>query len=222
MDSSQIVSCSGLDCSVCGIMEVVSNLFRYLMGIAGIVAVLLLILAGFMFIFNLGKEKELNKAKAVAKYAIFGFIVTLVSFLVIYSLYKITGASDKGNWFQIDCTVESLEQKSNLQKQQEVEQKFEFINAGSVFPTAEDPRKITNLDVASLNPQNLLFDSLELLPGQMIRFIVSDKNLNESEINDYVSSEKGFFVLPGADRAIGTGTDEIIKIIRDGDIIRIV
>ena len=62
-----------------------------LLGFAGIVLFVLLIMGGFKYITSGGDPKAVESAKNTLTYAIGGLIVILVSYLILVIIYKITG-----------------------------------------------------------------------------------------------------------------------------------
>lgn len=61
--------------------------------IAGIVAVIMIIIAGFRFMFSGGDAKQIGEAQKTLTYAIVGLIVILLSFTVLKLIVLITGVS---------------------------------------------------------------------------------------------------------------------------------
>ena len=59
---SGVVSCSGGDCTVCSILETVSQIINFLMGVSAAAAILVLVIAGFVYIFATGHKRYLEKA----------------------------------------------------------------------------------------------------------------------------------------------------------------
>jgi len=100
------VTCSGGNCSVCGIIETVSKIYNFLTGLSFAVAVLFLALAGLVFIFGTGRRSYFQKAKIFAKNAIIGFIFVLVGWMAIHAVLFSTGFKNAGNWWQFECATE--------------------------------------------------------------------------------------------------------------------
>lgn len=63
----------------------------YILGFAGIVLFILLIMGGFKYITSGGDPKAVEGAKKTLTYAIGGLIVILFSFLILIIIGKITG-----------------------------------------------------------------------------------------------------------------------------------
>ncbi|MBM3256634.1 MAG: hypothetical protein FJZ04_04175, partial [Candidatus Moranbacteria bacterium] len=154
MYGNQIVSCSGLDCSVCSLLEAFQHAFNWLLGLSAVTAVFLVTLAGLLYIFSLGKHKSLLKAKRSAKYAVAGLVFVLTAFLAVNTLFFLFGAASADNWFQIDCREDFAKEKLtkiSSPKERTADLKFTIAAASSIFPSVSDPGKITGLDVAGVN-----------------------------------------------------------------------
>lgn len=73
-------------------LEVVfKNVVGVILGLAGIVFFILLLLAGFKFITSGGDPKALESAQKTLTYAIGGLVVILLSYLILVLIKTITG-----------------------------------------------------------------------------------------------------------------------------------
>ena len=225
MNNSQIITCSGLDCSVCSLLEIFQNMFNWLLSVSAVVAVLSVTLAGLLYIFSIGEKELLLKAKKFSTFAITGLVFVLTSFLLINAIFFIFGFTNAGNWFQFDCSEDFI--KTSIQESQKEGPRtaninYEFLPASNIFPSASNPNRVTSLDVSGLSPESLLSDSLALQPGQRIRFVATDKSLSESDLKNYINAEKGYFVAGSGDRTEGTGIENLISIVRTQDGVMVV
>jgi len=192
---NQILSCLGMNCSVCSILVVISNIFRFLLQISGTVAVILLILAGFVYILNLGKEKQINKARTFFKYAMFGFIVAMVSFLIIYSIYRVSGAKNSTGWYKIDCSVRNVmsDNEDNFSDSSYLpNNEKQIIISGSLSGIASGDKKIVKINAKESNPSNFVADIKTLDPDRKINFIAGSKDLGSQYLIDYRNSSLGY------------------------------
>lgn len=64
----------------------------YILGFAGIVLFILLLLGGFKYITSGGDPKAVEGAKKTLTYAIGGLVVILLSFLILVIIEDLTGA----------------------------------------------------------------------------------------------------------------------------------
>lgn len=101
-----LVSCTGGDCGVCGVLQTFSNIYNYFLGISFAVAVLILVTAGYFYIFTTGRKRYLQKAKIFAKNGIIGFVLILVGWVVIHTLFYLSGYQND-SWWQFSCESES-------------------------------------------------------------------------------------------------------------------
>lgn len=73
------------------LQTIFGNVVRSLLGFAGIVLFVLLIVGGFKYITSGGDPKALEGAKKTLTYAIGGLIVILLSYLILVFIKAITG-----------------------------------------------------------------------------------------------------------------------------------
>lgn len=73
--------------------DILKNLISYVLGIAGIVFFVLLVIGGFKFITSGGDPKAAEGAKKTLTSAIFGLVIILISYLILLLIKNITGAN---------------------------------------------------------------------------------------------------------------------------------
>ena len=71
--------------------DVLANVIKIVLGIAGITFFILLLSSGFKFITSGGDPKALEGAKKTLTYAIGGLIVIILSYLILLLIKDITG-----------------------------------------------------------------------------------------------------------------------------------
>jgi len=59
------------------------TIMNYATAIMGSIAVILMIIAGFMMMFSQGNQQQLDQAKDIVKYAAIGLIVTFLSYVIV-------------------------------------------------------------------------------------------------------------------------------------------
>jgi hypothetical protein len=101
-----IVSCQGENCNVCAGIETVSNLYNYLLGISLVLAILVLVLAGFFYLGSAGNQEKLSRSRLFARSGILGFSLILIGWIIIHSLFFALGFKNAGSWWQFQCTTE--------------------------------------------------------------------------------------------------------------------
>lgn len=106
VSDSNLVSCGGLDCNVCGALETVSRAINWLFLISAAAAIASVILGGSLYIIANGVETKMRQAKKWILRAVIGFALVLVGWLVIHSLFHVFGATYKNSWWKVECEVE--------------------------------------------------------------------------------------------------------------------
>lgn len=71
------------------VVTLITKIINWLLGIAAVVALLVIIVGGIWYIGSLGEEKQLGKAKHIVMYAIIGLLVIGLSFAAIQAVRKI-------------------------------------------------------------------------------------------------------------------------------------
>ena len=69
--------------------ELVENVLNWALGIAGSIALLMMIAGGIMYATAAGSEEKLKSAKKVISYAILGVVIVLLSYSMIVVLHGI-------------------------------------------------------------------------------------------------------------------------------------
>ncbi|MCK5475035.1 MAG: hypothetical protein KAI71_00450 [Candidatus Pacebacteria bacterium] len=87
-------------CDFCYIMMLLNQITNFLIKIAGIIAVLAIIVTGFLFITSAGNSERKNNAKTTLKWVILGFLIIFLSWLLIDFLLSAWGYLDPlgGKW----------------------------------------------------------------------------------------------------------------------------
>jgi len=189
-----MVTCGGFDCSVCSLLKTIQNLLDWLLGISAALAVLCVVVAGFIYLANWGNKDLFVRAKRFLIYSVGGFIIVLISFLAFNALYLILGADNKQSWFRIDCSL-SEPVKSENQNVERIQIKnidLSVVNGNTVYASIADTQKVTKLNLSNFDPYNLLLDSINLNTGQELNFIVSKKNQNFNDVLDGINESQGF------------------------------
>ena len=111
-----IVKCGGLNPDgtaqpVCGkpeFYELLSSLFKYLVFISGIAVVLSIAIGGFAMLISAGSEEKLSYGKKAIKSAIIGFIIVLISWVIVNTIIQ-TFTNCNGAWYvfeEFSCSSE--------------------------------------------------------------------------------------------------------------------
>ncbi len=112
----QIVSCSGMDCGICSLVETISNLYNSFVAVSFVVAVFGLVVAGAYLMLATGRERIIAKAKLAVKSVILGFSFVLLGWLIVHSAIVATGGKNVGSWFSFECKKEYAVADSTIKK----------------------------------------------------------------------------------------------------------
>jgi|GEM_PF-1931356 len=165
-EQSALVTCSGLDCTVCGLVQTVVNLFYYLTWyIAFPVAVLFLIIGGFIYIGSRGNESWMSFAKRGIMYTVGGFAVSILAYLAINTLVQVVGGEGGGVWSKFECGAESSASIKNLPG----------VNAAALSRAEKSGGALSGKLAANTSASDILKLMNNLSPSDMIIF--------ESELN---------------------------------------
>jgi len=104
---NNIVSCAGSDCGTCSLLETVSNIYNFFLGVCFAVAVLVLVVAGVNYLLNGGDWGRLEKSKYILKSGLVGFAVVLLGWAAVQSVIKTVGYPNAGGWWQFQCGEET-------------------------------------------------------------------------------------------------------------------
>lgn len=100
-----LVTCEGVDCNFCTFAEMVNNIVQWLVAILTLVAVMLMVYAGFKLVTSAGDTSAVQEAKKLLTNVIIGFVIILAAWTLVDTLIKAL-ASDEvevGVWRPIHC-----------------------------------------------------------------------------------------------------------------------
>jgi hypothetical protein len=101
-----LVPCIGTDCQACHLASLVQNIIKFLIMLAIPLAALLFAVAGAMY-FTTEVTNQKERAKAIIKKGIIGFIIALSAFLVVNTIFYILFDPQQfpgSTWTTIQCT----------------------------------------------------------------------------------------------------------------------
>ncbi|MCF7846655.1 MAG: PKD domain-containing protein [Candidatus Gracilibacteria bacterium] len=75
----------------------IRNVLNFILSFLGIIAIAVIILAGFMYVTSLGDDGQKDKAKKILQYAVIGILIILLSYALVNTL--LTGIPDEANQF---------------------------------------------------------------------------------------------------------------------------
>lgn len=69
-----------------GLRGIVLTIINFFLGFLGLLAVVMVIYGGFLYVSSAGNEENVNKAKKILLYAVVGIVVIIVSFALVNTL----------------------------------------------------------------------------------------------------------------------------------------
>jgi len=96
-------------CTLCHLFQMFKNIVDFvLFSIVPPVAVLMLVIGGFMFFFAGGNPGNLSRAKSIITSVVIGLIIVYTAWLIVNTFFAVIGVADwtglRGGWFKIECT----------------------------------------------------------------------------------------------------------------------
>jgi len=202
----QFITCNGLDCTLCSLLQTVSGVFRWLLGISAVIAVLVLVISGLIYILNSGSKRNFFLAKRSVVYSVYGFIFALIAFVAVHTSIWLVGGTPQKNWWKFECSVNNdiilsdnnvttnkIATKTDSRLATEIEDEAPILtNVASLNRLADSKSKIAVFNTENLNAQNLRQDLLNLGTGTKIRFLAGAKSGTPEELAAFTAMENGF------------------------------
>ncbi len=98
-------------CTLCHLLELFQNIFCFLYGILVTVALALITVSGVLYIVSAGAALK-TLAKNIITKTLTGFLIFLLSWLIVFSVLKASSWKDTGNWWELNCEAESVFDKT--------------------------------------------------------------------------------------------------------------
>lgn len=76
---------------------VIVTVMNWLMAILGILAILLLVVAGIQYLLAAGDEKKTDNAKNLIKFVIMGVAVALVAYVIVYTIQQLVEGGENAD-----------------------------------------------------------------------------------------------------------------------------
>jgi len=223
-EQSAIVTCGGQDCTVCSLVQMVVNLFYYLTWyIAFPIAVLFLIIGGFIYIGSRGNETWMSFAKRGIMYTIGGFAVSILAFLAINTLVQVIGVSSEGGmWSKFECGADSIASIKSLPGVHASTLSQAEKSGGALsgkLAANTQAGDILNL-MNNLQSSDMLVFESELKGDRKAIMAVGKKNgqpellyVDQSAINSILQDKVGLLVSPAyaADPGVDAAIQELVS-----------
>lgn len=175
----EIVTCSGLDCSLCKMLEMVTRALDFATGVSFAVAVLFGIIGGFIYIGSRGNETWMSLAKRTVKWALTGFALVLLANLAIRIIFQVTGATNKNIWDKFECNEETASGVEPNYNQISPADLGESIAIGGILggnlEGEFNPQELNRL-IADAGNDNLLFFGVNKNGQEVPLFLMGGKN----------------------------------------------
>lgn len=78
-----------------GLRGVVLLIINFFLGFLGLLAVIMVIYGGFLYVTSAGNEENVNKAKKILLYAVVGIIVIILSFVLVRTILGAAVGTDR-------------------------------------------------------------------------------------------------------------------------------
>ena len=102
--TAQLVTCQGVDCNACSLVDMVNGIVNFLITICVVIAVVMLAVAGFKLLTSGGNSSAAQEAKGLFTNVVIGFIIVLSAWLIVDTILRIatnTGGLDA--WGLVEC-----------------------------------------------------------------------------------------------------------------------
>ncbi len=103
------VSCTGADCQLCNLFELINGVIGFLMfSVAAPLAAISFAIAGIKFFTSAGNPAKLQQAKSIFLYVFIGVIIALSAFIIIDTIMKSLlpdGETKFGPWNSVKCAT---------------------------------------------------------------------------------------------------------------------
>lgn len=88
-------------CGPCSLILMIQLIIEFLVRIAAVITVLSIVVGGFIYVAAAGRANIITKAKSIIKYALVGFIIVFVAWVVVDSILATMNYIDPmgGEWY---------------------------------------------------------------------------------------------------------------------------
>ncbi len=200
MEEGQIVNCGGLDCSVCHWLSTINNFSLWLTTLSFAVATIFLVLGGFYYLTANGEDEKMVKAKRWIKNSLWGFALTLFSFLVVLGTFSLVGSENKDSRLKIKCEIPLVADEKPAEDNYfssdgaylDEDLTGQIAYSNNVNSLVSGDNRIIKLKTEELSIDNLIEDLTNLPTEREIKFVLGDRSLSDQEIVQYKNLDLGF------------------------------
>lgn len=182
----EILTCGGLDCSFCSLLESISNFYNLILAIAFAASIFFLSVAGIFYILNLGIKSAQVKAKRIFLSVLLGFGGILLGWIVIHTFLVLISYKNTDSFGSFKCdrdlqaSESSLEQKDQKYNYAVNHKIFAYLSLGQYLESGDKMAKISGPLAASLFLQQLN----EIKEGETLRFLAPAQETYLDEKSD--------------------------------------
>ena len=96
-------------CQLCHIFVLFDNIINFLWPVTLVLAILMIVVAGMMFVFGGGNPKTLNNARELLKATGLGLLMVFGAWIIVNTLMMFAGVATwtglNGGWWSIPCSI---------------------------------------------------------------------------------------------------------------------
>jgi type IV secretory pathway VirB2 component (pilin) len=98
----------GNPCQFCHLFVLFDNIIKFVLTcFAPIVAVLMIVIAGLLFIFSSGRPEIFAQAKSIITAVVIGLVIIFIAWLLVNLFFSVIGVESwtglQSGWFKINC-----------------------------------------------------------------------------------------------------------------------
>lgn len=94
-------------CTFCHLILMAQAIIEFIIKLSAVVALLAIVVSGFLYILSAGNQGQREAAKSGIKYALLGFIAIFIAWLVVAIILTMMGYIDplSGEWDVVNCNI---------------------------------------------------------------------------------------------------------------------
>ncbi len=147
-------------CQFCHFFVMFRNALDFILKLAVVIAVLMLTIGGFLFLFAGGSPKILDSAKRILTSTAVGLAIMFGAWLIINTIFMAVGVADwtglKEGWFSIECPIKPfIEKEEAYQKEEKIEKIVTKVETNPDEVTVEDLVFVEE-NIEELNEEQLI------------------------------------------------------------------
>ncbi|MDF1498239.1 MAG: pilin [Patescibacteria group bacterium] len=92
-------------CNLCSMILMSQLIIQFLLKISAVAALIAIVFGGFLYMFAVGNQQTIEKAKTMIKYVLIGFVIVFIAWAIVDSILVLFGYIDPigGEWYTINC-----------------------------------------------------------------------------------------------------------------------